>query len=156
MWLIVQLSGGNIESTGYDSPVEIAPHPRPDQSEPLSVSAHMHLAGPAHALSLLILLAICVTWRALARKWPILNVMLLGFIRGCWADNPTSCEHIPVMQCADRPQGSRRRTNAHPRLSAKTLARVRGCKGITHLERLRALNGAGRMPRLRGVGLSDR
>lgn len=38
--------------------------------------------GPAHALSLLILVTIVVIWRCLARRFPILNYALLGFLRG--------------------------------------------------------------------------
>ena len=33
-------------------------------------------------MSLLILIALVVTWRSAARRWPILNYALLGFVRG--------------------------------------------------------------------------
>ena len=38
--------------------------------------------GIHQATSLLILIALIVIWRSLARRWPILNGMLIGFVRG--------------------------------------------------------------------------
>jgi hypothetical protein len=38
--------------------------------------------GPRLAVSLLTVAAIIATWWAMCRRWPILGVMTLGFLRG--------------------------------------------------------------------------
>lgn len=39
-------------------------------------------AGPRRTIFWLSVIAIALVWRRLAQRWPILNVMLVGFIRG--------------------------------------------------------------------------
>ena len=77
----------NLAKGAIHSPVVTRPSRSPRIRALINQSLCLYLLlcvwlGPAHTMSLLILVMIVVTWRALSRRWPILNVMLIGFIRG--------------------------------------------------------------------------